>query len=154
MTVATFKDSTGGEWELAISFGRAARMKREVGFDLDAASDETGGSLVAAVYGRPQALADVIWFLVREQVEAKGLTREQFEDRLTWKEADAAADALWEAVLDFTHRRRSPALKARLPEIFKRIDDAAARAAAAFDVSGSSSSAGSSPGSSGSTPGP
>jgi hypothetical protein len=146
--VNVFKDKQGRSWELEISFGAAVRMKQETGFDLDAAQDATGQTLVAAIYGHPRTLAEVLWFLVRDRAGRANLTREEFEDALTPTVLDEAGDALWGAIADFIHRRRSPAVKARLPEILKRIDDAATRAALAFDLDapGSSGSAGSSPG--------
>jgi hypothetical protein len=150
--VAKFTDTAGAEWELVISFGAAVRLKRDAGFDLDQVGEATGESLVKAIYGHPHTFEAVLWELLRERVEAAGLTRETWQDRLTPAVLDLAADALWEAVTDFIHRRRAPAIKAMLPALLGRMDAAVSAAAAAGLGSALRSSGGASPASSDSTP--
>lgn len=123
-----FKDKTGAAWELEISFGAAVRLKNETPFDLDKIGEESGEALVRAIYGHPRTLADVLWVLVKDQVERAGLTRDQFEDRLTPAVIDDAADALWKSVALFIHRRRAPAVIEKMATVFERIDRAHAAA--------------------------
>jgi len=154
--MATFRDATGREWPLTITYGASRALKGDAGCDLsDVAND--GEKLARVLFGDPDALVRVLWVLVRDRAAAAGVSEGQFFDALDPAAMDAASDALMEAITDFFHRRRAGAVKSHLPAMRQRIDatHAAAVTAAVRDLTSPSTSPGTSagsPGSSGSTP--
>lgn len=137
--MAQFRDSTGREWVLSITYGASRALKAQAGCDLAAVAND-GERLAAVLFGDPDQLVRVLWVLIREQAGAAGVAEGQFFDALSPEAMDGAADALMEAIADFFHRRRAGAVKSHLPAMRRRIDEthAAAVAAAAREASSTS----------------
>lgn len=129
--MATFKDSTGAEWRVALNAGVLGDLKRDAGFDLGKAA-AAGDRLGEILFGEPGTIADVVWVLVRDQAERAGLTAEKFAYLLDADTLDRAAVAVAEAVIDFFHRGRAAQMKAQLPTLLakanREIEAATARA--------------------------
>jgi hypothetical protein len=146
--MARFKDSTGHDWALGITFGHTDELKA-CGIDLAHPSELEIGEVL---YTNPFALVNILWALVKAQ--ANGTSREAFLEALDAEALDRASDALAEAIVDFIHRRRAPAVKARMPELMAAVDKAHAKKVAEALDSTLRNLSGGSPESSASTPGP
>lgn len=147
--MAKFTDINGREWTVALTIGSIADLKREANFDLGAAV-KSGDALALTLFGDPEQLALVLWAMVREQ--AKPLDRDAFYLLLDPDSLDRGGDALMEAIVDFYHRRRAPAIKEKLPALMAKVDQKLGAAVAAAMDTALTRSAGDSPGSSASIP--
>jgi hypothetical protein len=145
--VARFKDSKGRDWDIVLNVGLIGELKRDAAFDLGKAA-EAGERFGDFLFADPSTLANVLWVLVRRQATSQGVTEEQFPYVLDGDAIDRAGDALMEAVIDFFHRRRAGAMKARLPKLLAKMDaeiQAAMSQAADSILSGSAGSSPESP---------
>lgn len=146
-----FKTKDGAEWDLTLDVGHLAALRTDAGFDLTAAM-KSGDALAMALFGDPETFAGVLWVIVREQAEKRGVDREAFYRVLGPQAVDAAADAFVQALVDFYHRRRAPAIKAQLPALLATLDRKHTEVAEAAMSAALRSYAGDSPESSASIP--
>jgi hypothetical protein len=151
--VAKFTDGKGRDWRLELDVSMLPRLRTDASFELGEAA-AAGDRFGELLFGRPETVARVLWVLVEADAVAVGVTPEHFAAGLNGPALGRAAAAFMEAVLDFFHPGRAEPMKARLPRIMTKLntDVGAAMGRAADSIL--SDSAGSSPGSSGSTPGP
>lgn len=154
----TFRDALGREWRVRITAGQLGRVRREAGVALgDLMRDPA--ALGEFLYADPETLGRIVWLLVADQADARGVTPEQFADAFDGSTLQESTDAVLGAVADFFPRSPVAAQMRRgLAAMLTAMDLASVaameRATGAVTTSISNGSAGSSPGPSASTPGP
>jgi hypothetical protein len=113
-----FKDEEGRPWRLALTVGSAMRVRdtvgidvvdeqtgdrRQVPFDLvDAANISQTFQILRSQYAK---IGEVLYAILFKQVEAKGLSKEDFLDGLRSDSLDAATKALEQELVDFFPQR-------------------------------------------------
>jgi len=103
--MSSFKDSENREWKLSINF-HSLRSCKDNGIDL------TDGQTVIRLSDDPYSLGMTLWTLVESQAEKRDVSPEAFAEACGSGEVvAAAADALMEALLDFTRPDRREALR-------------------------------------------
>lgn len=138
--MATFTDKAGRAWEVEVLVGLLPKL-REAGFDVAKAGTDPRAF---ESLGDPDTFGRVLWVLVGPQAEPRGVDADGLLMALNGPRYFAAVDAVVEAVTDFSHRPAvASALKERLPAVMRAAEE---KAIAAIR-SGSTASAGSSPGS-------
>lgn len=93
------KDNTGQQWELHMRLSHARVIESQTGVAV--LSPETAEDTIVALVMNPTRMIDVLWLLVRQQVQDAGLTREEFEDRFDGKSWHAAEEALSREIVNF-----------------------------------------------------
>lgn len=116
-----FKDDEGRPWILALTCAAAERLKDLVTADIEEEVTAEDGTVTKSTKTVPFDIGDValvaplmsvlhrdmikrgevVYAILRHQVEQKGLTREQFLDGMRGESLDAAADALESEVIAF-----------------------------------------------------
>jgi len=100
--MSSFKDSAGRDWNLRFDGILLADLRRALGINL---ADLTGADYLTL--DRDQALlALVVAHLVKDQLAAHRVTREQFAADLVGQSLEDAQAALWEAAKVFFPPRR------------------------------------------------
>lgn len=100
-----FKDGSGRDWTMAVNYTVKQRVLAETGADLfdlrvfEKLGDDT------------TLLLEVVCSAVKDQLEAKKITPQQFLDSLTGDSIEAAANALTEEIIAFFPQRRREVLK-------------------------------------------
>lgn len=113
-----FKDEEGRPWRLALTVGSAMRVRdnvtvdvvddetgerRQVPFDMvDAANISQTFQVLRSQYAK---IGEILYAMLTKQVEAKGLSREDFLDGLRGDSLDAATKALEGELVDFFPQR-------------------------------------------------
>jgi hypothetical protein len=156
-TPTRFTDSKGDVWDVALSVGMLERLQADADFALDALI-ESPDAMSAKLFKSPRVFAQALWVLCEEQAAARGLDGRGFGMRLDRETLDRATEAFFEAaVLFYPRSSAGKAIKGRLPELFRRMDEETARQANEYMdrvLAGvSSATAGDSPASPGLTPG-
>jgi hypothetical protein len=149
-----FTDKAGNSWELSLDVGMLERLQADADFDLDALI-ESPDAMSAKLFKSPRVLGQILWVFCEEQARAKGLDGRGFGSLLDRAALDRAADAFFEeAVLFYPRSSAGKAIKGRLPELFRRMDEETERRANEYldRALASSGTAGDSPASSGLTP--
>jgi len=108
-----FADLAGRVWVLALNYGLAKRIEKELGVDFTNAHN---GRCFQQL-GQDDALFVAVLFAICEkQAEAEGVTPEQFAEGLAGDQIEAAGDALAECVKLFTR----PAIRPVLDELYEK----------------------------------
>ena len=113
-----FRDDQGRPWQVALTVASALRIRDNVTVD---AVDEATGDRKAVPFDMVDAanisqtfqvlrsqyakIGEILYALLTKQVEAKGLTREDFLDGLRGDSLDAATKALEQELVDFFPQR-------------------------------------------------
>lgn len=117
-----FKDEEGRTWRVALTCSALFRVKDTVTIDVDGTRRPFNLTDIAVIGPTIQALrndyltlADVLYCVLQAQVEAKGLTKDQFLDGLRGDSLAAAAKAMEQELVDFfpLPRRKFVALLAQ-----------------------------------------
>ncbi len=120
--MASFTDRKGTVWHLDITVGSYKTLKRDTALDLDAIRGNPE-QLALLIYGPdPMALARVMEVMLAEQVKASGLSVDEFHDRFDPATVDRAGDALFEAILTFTLRRRAEKVLPAMREMMAKVE--------------------------------
>lgn len=112
--MTTFKDSTGEIWSIRLTVAGVDRVMELAGIDLY--SEETTKRLLTDY----RLICAAGCAVLMPDITAKGLTAEQFRDRLDGDAAAGMVDAFWEAVINFTR----PELRATRKKIVEKIKEA------------------------------
>lgn len=151
--MATFKDTAGREWLLALDVWQLERVQARTSVRIDQLLKDACAGL-AALFDDPVTFVRVLWVLVEEQAVKTGATPEQFARALAGDALEVASTAFMEAFADFCPSRQRGlirALAAKATEV-QEAQTAVALAAIAGMGAGSSAPPTNSPGSSGSIP--
>jgi hypothetical protein len=92
--MATFTDSTGRKWVLAVTIGSLKRAKAR-GVDL------LEGGTIAGIWADPPMLCDAVFALVQPQAEAAGVSEDAFFDAMAGAPVAEASRALTEELVLF-----------------------------------------------------
>ena len=124
-----FRDDQGRPWQVALTVAAAMRVKDNVVVDIegekkpfdivDVASIST---TMQVLRGQYTTLAEALYFVLVAQVNAKGLTKEQFLDGLRGDALDAGAKALEAELIDFFPER----LRRMVGLLAAKMDEASA----------------------------
>lgn len=106
--MATFKDPTGRDWQIAITAGDLKRLKRDAGVDLRDALKPQGGQ-ITEILDDPERFLDLMWSLCSKQVAAASVPRDDFEMLFDRETTVGAVAAVWEAVWDFSRGQKAGA---------------------------------------------
>lgn len=130
--MAVWKDERGREWTTTIDVGKLKAVKDRTGLMLTDTS-MTEGSSWAQISADPCLLCDVMWTLTESQATGKGVDFDGFIASFMGDAADAAANALWQAVADFSpaakkswmqsQARQGKAIQARLRERLDQLPE-------------------------------
>ena len=88
-----FKDEKGDTWGVDLTVGSLLRVKTATGFDLIDKPDSMPQNLAA--------LVDILWVTLEPQLTAKGVSQEDFAERLGGDSLEAAIDCFMEEWADF-----------------------------------------------------
>jgi len=156
----TFADNAGRTWQVAVSVTGIEEVKAEA--DVDLLQLVEGGPLLERLMRNPVVLCRVLYALCKGQMEAKGVSAEEFGRGMAGRAITEARTALLEEIVDFFHqegptiRREAEKLTAAYRRLLEAVnlrldgvdtDDLVERALASVDAS-----SGDSPDGSGSTP--
>ena len=106
MPTTTWIDARGEKWSARMTIAEAIRIKAEDGIDILDAEQ------LGTTTDDPLAVVHLLCCVHGQQIEEAGITRGDFAELCTETEevANAAVDALVEALADFFNRLRKPAL--------------------------------------------
>jgi hypothetical protein len=108
--VRSFKDADGREWVLSVHVGVIRRIRQATDVDLPKLIDD-GLKGLRELLRDPCKLCDVLFVMVKDQADKKGITDEQFGAALGGDALGEAADAFVEALVDFFPKARQAALR-------------------------------------------
>lgn len=120
-----FRDDEGRPWRLALTIGAALRVRDNVTIDVESEQDQADGTVTRTRKAVPFDIVDVgtiaqtfqvlrsqyakvgevLYAILSAQIEAKGITREQFLDSLRGDSLEAATKALESELADFFPQR-------------------------------------------------
>jgi hypothetical protein len=112
----SFADAKGQTWTIEINVASLARVRAVTGLDLTKLVDRQA-DLFSKLAGDLFVLFDVLAELLRPQLEAKGMTAEQFGESLDEEAAERAVTALIEGILDFFQEGKRMLLKRALAKV-------------------------------------
>lgn len=103
-----FKDKDGVEWELSVDMQSAMAIKTETGVDI---LDIAEGKDLVLLTSDIVTLGAVLWLLVSEQAEKRGLDAKAFFRKLDGDAIDAATTTLVAECFDFFPPQKRSLLK-------------------------------------------
>lgn len=106
--MAVFKDDSGVDWAVDLNVTEIKRVRELAGVDL---LDISGGKVFEKVLTDPIYLANTLFVLCEEQCKTREMSEEDFGKILKGDVWDRAAEALIQAVVDFS---RNPKARAAL----------------------------------------
>jgi len=118
----TFADSAGRNWTIEINVATLQRVKGVTGIDLTKLIDAQGETFTKVVED-VFVMFDVLTALVQPQLDAQGMTTEQFGESLDETSLEGAVHALIEAVIDFFQEGKRMLLR----RAFAKVKTAAQR---------------------------
>ena len=157
----SFRDNAGRVWAVAINVAAVKRVRGLVNVDLYKLVDD-GFKPLAALVADPVLLADVLYCLCKDEADARQVTDEDFGRALAGDAILSAAEAFSEELIDFFPDARTRASLTKVlaagRTVREKILDHAEALVEGLDPAAEArrwiASFGTSPGASGSTPGP
>jgi len=98
----TFTDNAGRTWQVAVSVTGIEEVKAEA--DVDLLQLVEGGPLLERLMRNPVVLCRVLYALCKAQMEAKGVSAEEFGRGMAGRAITEARTALLEEIVDFFHQ--------------------------------------------------
>lgn len=124
-----FRDDQGRPWQVALTVAAAVRVRDNVTVEIDGEKKpfdlvDVGAisTTMQVLRGQYTTLAEALYYVLVAQVQAKGLTKEQFLDGLRSDALDAGAKALEGELIDFFPDR----LRRMVGLLAAKMDEAAA----------------------------
>lgn len=108
--MATFRDTNGRDWHIALTVADIKRVQQLTGVLLTSLVEDKLVPL-AELIGDPVRLVDTLYAIVQPQADAAGVTDEQFGRSLGGDSLEQAANAFVEGLLDFFPSRQRDLLK-------------------------------------------
>lgn len=136
----TFADRNGRQWQVDLTIGTVARVRKQSGkrFDLLNPSSVVDGEKLSTVLDEDFATVyEVLWHIVEPQAVAAGITAEQFGEAMAADCIVAAQAALFAEWLDFFRDVQRPDLATAMDMMTTartRLARAVAAKMAAIDV--------------------
>ena len=109
-----FTDSKGNAWDIEINIGTTMRLKAD-GVQFHELAENKYGKFLAMEQD-DQALAEIVWALIKPQAEGK-VSRKEFDNALDGPALQGAWEAFSTAFINFT---RSPEIRSSLNKVFER----------------------------------
>lgn len=108
-----FRDTANNVWTVSVTVGGYMRIKNELGIDITDLSGEDGGWLTRTIADENMyEMLSVLATLIEKQLDAKGLTLEEWYDLMDGDSLEAAGYALLGGVINFIPaHKRGPLLK-------------------------------------------
>jgi hypothetical protein len=136
----SFKDTKGRTWTIGVTVGTVRDVRKTCQVDLLTLADSAAegvavkDNLIIRIMADPMLLANILDIVCAEELEAAGVTSEEFGHSLGGDAIGEAGDALIEAIVNFFRdpRDRARAMKA-LDTIKQVISDGQDALDAAFD---------------------
>ena len=100
-----FKDNAGHEWEIDVNCWSLEQVRRRAGVNL---AQLTVDQKVAEGLADPVTLCGVLWILVREQAEKRGVSDVDFGRALAGDALGESTQALLAGIIDFFDRETRP----------------------------------------------
>lgn len=123
--MAKFIDKKGREWEVDITFGDLEKIKDVCGVDLTLGID--AAQLAQTVFGNPASFGKMMFVLVEDQANEKGVSPEEFAKGFNLATIESATAAFLESFTNFF--LRSPAAAAKAIEKLGKAREMASNAA-------------------------
>ena len=121
--MAAFKDKTGHEWVIDLTFSLVEEVKKRHKIDLiDLAG--IGRAYVEMAYSNLSLLGQLLYTLCEEQVKAEGMSPTDFGSRMNGPALIASKAAIEEAIADFSP---SPELAESKRKLFRAANDVATK---------------------------
>lgn len=121
---ATFRDRHGRDWALALNVGHLGAVKKALGLDL-AGLIKDEGALFRFLFTDPELFSGVLFFLVQDQAEARGVDLLAFLGGIDGRTLEGAGEAFLAALALFSPRSAiGRAVAAGLPELLEKLDEA------------------------------
>jgi len=98
----TFTDNAGRAWQVAVSVTGIEEVKAEA--DVDLLQLVEGGPLLERLMRNPVVLCRVLYALCKGQMEAKGVSAEEFGRGMAGRAITEARQVLLEEIVDFFHQ--------------------------------------------------
>jgi len=98
----TFTDNAGRTWQVAVSVTGIEEVKAEA--DVDLLQLVEGGPLLERLMRNPVVLCRVLYALCKGQMEAKGVSAEEFGRGMAGRAITEARQVLLEEIVDFFHQ--------------------------------------------------
>lgn len=114
--MAVFKDSKGGEWEIALPFGVVNRVRSASNGRFDLLDTK----LAATVYGNFAEFWALLWHVIEPQANQRGITAEQFGDLMAADCLVSARDAFMDEWRDFFHKLQMKEAALALEEMIRQ----------------------------------
>lgn len=124
--MASFRDLRGRDWPLDLNFGLARRVLAAHKVDLVNWHD---GKAYIALAQDDQLLVSVLWVLIAETAEGRGVDEVEFAHGLNGDVLAESLDALTEAVVGFTRPDRRELVRRVITKARQVQADATTRAA-------------------------
>jgi hypothetical protein len=112
--VRTFKDTAGRTWSLSLNILNAKKLRDTLAIDL---FDENVGETIARLSGDPVLLADVLFLIVKDEADAKGISDEDFGSALGGDVITTATESFLEELVDFYPEKKRAILQGLLVKI-------------------------------------
>lgn len=127
--MATFTDCEGTTWTIRITSGHLRDLKERHGIDLrDAFRPTAEENSLVAVFGDEEKFGQVMWFFLEDQAAKLNLDPRAFAYRFDGPTRDAAATALSEEILAFSHPRNADKAKAAFRAKKDEVNDVMGKA--------------------------
>jgi hypothetical protein len=126
--MARFTDTAGRVWVVEINIAAAKRVRSRLGLDLLA---RNLGELLQRMFEDPILLVDVLFVLVEPEARDRGISDEEFGRAMAADALEGGAQAVLEAIRDFTPNPTNRAIVGKLmAEIQHAVSDQNERAVA------------------------
>jgi len=110
----TFRDNANRTWTVAVTVASVKRVRAMVGLDL---LDAGEGRVFDRLATDPVLLVDVLYAVCKPELDAAGVTDEQFGEALAGDAIDRATDALLEDLVAFFPTARRKVLNRALAKL-------------------------------------
>ncbi|MGI4815798.1 MAG: hypothetical protein ACRYGG_21020 [Janthinobacterium lividum] len=130
----TFKDSKGRDWPITVNVNSAGRVRSLLGVDVFNLFTDGADKL----FGDPITLVNVLFVLVKDEADKRGVTDVDFGESLYGDAIESATEAFTREVADFFPSGRRKVLNAVLDKstaTMRAVEQKAMAAIEAMDVS-------------------
>lgn len=124
--MATFKDTKGETWTLTITVGKAMKLKDELGLDVQTLMDKNSVTL-ERMLSDSWKIVEILALLLSDQFENRGLSDQEFFERIEGSTIDDATIAFLEAVADSLPKLKRRPMRMMIQKLSPSINQAAER---------------------------
>ncbi len=96
-----FKDATGREWSVRLTYGSVSRIRETTGVNI-LFSSKTGTHGYFDLITDAEKFINALWILIALEADKRSITRQDFEDSFSEDTYPAATAALYDALASFS----------------------------------------------------